>query len=74
MFDMTKPFKNFDEQVDIILGREMRSRELDERELREEIKQSLLIMCALRKFFESSTCAGEFSGSVIMMTACCHDF
>ena len=41
MFDMTKPFKNFDEQVDIILGREMQSRELDERELREEIKQRL---------------------------------
>lgn len=41
MFDMTKPFKNFDAQVDIILGREMQSRELDERELREEIKQRL---------------------------------
>ena len=41
MFDMTKPFKNFGEQVDIILGREMQSRELNERELREEIKQRL---------------------------------
>ena len=28
----------------------------------------LLIMCALRKFFESSTCADEFASSVTMMT------
>ena len=34
----------------------------------------LLIMCALRKFFESSTCADEFASSIIMMTVCCHDF
>ena len=34
----------------------------------------LEIMCALRKFFESSTCAGAFSRSVTMMNACCHDF
>ena len=34
----------------------------------------LLIMCASRKFFESSTCADEFARSVIMITACRHDF
>ena len=33
----------------------------------------LLIMCALRKFSESSTCADEFARSVIIMTVCCHD-
>ena len=32
----------------------------------------LLIMYALRKFSESSTCADEFAGSVIIMTVCCH--
>ena len=32
----------------------------------------LLIMCALRKFFESSTRADEFARSVIMMIVCCH--
>ena len=30
----------------------------------------LLIMCALRNFFESSTCADGFASSVTMMTAC----
>ena len=34
----------------------------------------LLIMCALRKFFESSACTGRFDGSIIIMTACWHDF
>ena len=34
----------------------------------------LLIMCALHKFFESSTCTCRFSRSVIMMTARRHDF
>ncbi len=33
----------------------------------------LLIMYALRKFSESSTCADEFARSVIIMTVCCHD-
>ena len=33
----------------------------------------LLIMCALRRFFEASTYAGGFFKDVIMMTAGCHD-
>ena len=34
----------------------------------------LLIMCALRRFFESSTYVGGVFKVVIMMPACCHDF